>query len=335
MGAQAVNSALQALQSWTLADPWALSLSVLALAPWLVTRRRDQLSWPTIDAFPARSWVRDLRLWRVPDGILSLAILAFAVALARPQKVGGTERLNSQGIAIEFALDRSSSMTGKPMSPGPETASRLASAIDTFDAFVAARPDDLIGLVTFAGSATRLCAPTLDHAFLREATRSIRPSGPGDAGTNIGHALALALGELRAVNSQRKVLVLLTDGRNEPPQDALSTPIAPEDVARLAPSFGVILYTIAIGAPDKEDGDRADVALLKTLAALGRGKFYEASEPADLLRAYHEIDSLERSSLVSIVRTRYLEGYPVWIGMGLALLLLSRVLASGPYRHQP
>jgi Ca-activated chloride channel family protein len=69
---------------------------------------------------------------------------------------------------------------------------------------VRGRPDDLIGLVAFANYPDLACPPTLDHAFLLEAVRTLRTARPGDDGTNIGDAIAWALDALRGRRRRRR-----------------------------------------------------------------------------------------------------------------------------------
>jgi Ca-activated chloride channel family protein len=103
---------------------------------------------------------------------------------------------------------------------------------------------DLIGLVAFANYPDLVCPPTLDHAFLGDAARALRPARAGDDGTNIGDAIALGLESLLESLPSKKVLVLLTDGNNQP---AVPRPLDPERAATLAHDLGVTLHTIAIG----------------------------------------------------------------------------------------
>ena len=94
--------------------------------------------------------------------------------------------------------------------------SRLEAAKRTFIRFIAGRPDDLIGLVVFANYPDLASPPTLDHAFLTDVTRALRSASADDDGTNLGDAIAWALDALRQAPPRKKVLILLTDGRNSP-----------------------------------------------------------------------------------------------------------------------
>src|SRR5206468_519244 len=135
----------------------------------------------------------------LPFVLRGLAIACVAIALARPQTVGGRTRIAGQGVAIIVALDQSSSMntTDYPSESGEATVSRLHAARRTLARFVAGRPDDLIGLVVFANYPDLECPLTLDHDFLLDQGRSVRSAGAGDDGTNIGDAMVWALVALR------------------------------------------------------------------------------------------------------------------------------------------
>jgi Ca-activated chloride channel family protein len=131
-------------------------------------------------------------LRHLPALLRGLALGALAIALARPQTVGGVIRIAAQGVAIVVALDQSSSMNAVDFPTDRDTRriSRLKAAKDTFIRFVAGRPDDLIGLCVFANYPDLACPPTLDHRFLAETADAIGPARPGDDGTNIGAAIA-------------------------------------------------------------------------------------------------------------------------------------------------
>ena len=184
------------------AHPGWLLFLVLIPVPLMLERLRPRIVWPSFaDLPPAKRRLTGRLIVRFMPGILrGLALRALAVALARPQTVGGTTRIASHGVAIVVALDQSSSMRTVDFPVDRETRriSRLEAAKTTFTRFVEGRPDDLIGLVVFANYPDLSCPPTTDHRFLIESVETIRPARPGDDGTNIGDAMALALDALRA-----------------------------------------------------------------------------------------------------------------------------------------
>lgn len=228
-----------------------------------------------------------------------------------------------------------------PGAEGATPATRLEAAKATLARFLLGRPDDLVGVVAFANYPDPVAPPTLDTRFLLEAVRSIKPAGRTDDGTNIGDAIAWGLGSVRGVPTTRKVLVLLTDGRNAP---AVAKPVDPMAAAEIGRSLGVTLHTIAVGrsSEPKQDGPASDeetegpdVAWLARLATAGGGRAFVAADSGSLDRVFREIDALEPSPVSGTVRALYRERFAPWVAAALAFLAIDAALASGPLRRLP
>jgi Ca-activated chloride channel homolog len=329
-----------------LAEPGWLFLLILIPIPWIWVRARPRLSWPSLRGFARGPRAAAGVTRHLPALLRSLAIACLALALARPQTVGGQTRIKARGVAIMVVLDHSSSMkaTDFPSDEGPQ--SRLEAAKRTFQRFVIGRPDDLIGLVVFANYPDLACSPTLDHNFLLETANRLRSAKAGDDGTNIGDAIALGLDALRAASPQKKVLILLTDGRNEP---AVPSPLDPEAAAELARELGITLHTIAVGQPEGlvrraesvtglnvvADVGVPDFALLESLAKIGGGRAFVAADTRSLDQVFQTIDTLEKSPVSGKILTRYRERFAPWVGLAAAFLVLDRLLSSGWLRRLP
>ena len=321
-----------------LAEPAWLGLMALVAVPWLRGRWRPRLAWPTLSGFGVgRSRWAGL-LETIPGLARGGAIACLAVAMARPQEAGGQVRVAGRGVAIVAVLDRSPSMNEAdfPSEGGPVT--RLEVAKATLARFIRAREDDLVGVVPFANHPDVLAAPTPDQGFLLDAVRSIRPAGAADRGTSLGNAVVEGLGTLRGVPSRRKVLVLLTDGRDEP---AVPRPVPPMIAAEMARDLGVTLHAIAVGRPaaaaEKAEprGEGPDLDLLRKMAEVGGGRAFEAADAEALGRVFGEIDALEKSPVVGTIRTVYRERYAPWAAAGLALLAVDLGLTRGRLRRLP
>src|ERR1700678_1588932 len=141
------------------AQPGWLCLLVFLPLPWLLERARPRISWPNLSAFPRRQRIGWRWLQPLPALLRGLAIGCLAVALARPQTVGGTTYIAGQGVAIVVVLDNSSSMNAVdfPTDMGTKVISRLQAAKNTFISFVEGRSDDLIQLVVFAKNPELAC----------------------------------------------------------------------------------------------------------------------------------------------------------------------------------
>ena len=320
-----------------LAEPAWLLLILLVPLAWFRARGRRRLTWPTLGSF--RSGPRGLGWWlrHVPATLRALAIVGLAVALARPQTVGGVTRVAGKGVAIVALVDRSSSMNTPdfPAEGGP--IARLEGARRTLAKFVAGRPDDILGLVRFADDPDLICPPTLDHPRLIEAIAALKPTRAGDDGTNIGDAIAWGLEAVRETTPRKKVLILLTDGINSPAGPGALDPIV---AATLAQDLGVTFYTVAIGKPPAESGTTPvpsgpDFTLLRKLAEVGGGKPFVAADAEGLGTAFREIDALEKSPVQGFLRIRYDEGFAPWAAAAAVLLALDRILTSGRLRRLP
>jgi Ca-activated chloride channel family protein len=330
------------------AQPGWLWLLVLLPLPWLLERARARISWPNLGAFPRRHRIGWFWLRASPAILRGLAIASLAVALARPQTVGGVTRIAGQGVAIVVALDDSSSMNAVdfPTDLGTRLISRLDAAKTTFIRFVEGRADDLIGLVVFARYPDLACPSTLNHPFLLETITAVRSAQPGDDGTNIGDAIAVGLDTLLVAPPIKKVLVLLTDGNNEPVGAHFNDP---EQAAILARDLGVTMHTIAIGRtggvthgidpglklPVQADVTGPNLELLERLAQLTGGRAFAATNADALTKVFQTIDTLEKSPVRGQILTRYNEHYVPWAGLTVGLLVLDRLLSLGRLRRLP
>jgi Ca-activated chloride channel family protein len=330
------------------ANPAWLYLLILMPLPWLFERLRPRVAWPSLSAFPPRRRIGWVWLQALPAVLRGLALGGLAIALARPQTVGGVTRIAGKGVAIVVALDRSPSMTTVDFAAdrGSRLLSRLDAAKTTFSQFVEGRPDDLIGLVAFANYPDLTCPPTPDHALLKDLVTTLGPAGPVENGTNIGDAMAVGLDALLIAPTKKKVLVLLTDGNNEP---GVPEPLDPEQAAVIAHDLGVTVHTIAIGHrggvvqgvdPDTRLPLVAEISgpnlpLLERLASLTGGRSFVAADSDTLVKVFDAIDKLEKSPIRGQILTRYDEHYAIAAAAALGLLVLDRLLSLGRLRRLP
>src|SRR5579864_1022803 len=113
------------------AESFWLILLLLVPLPVLYERARPRLAWPSLSGFggggSGGAWIRHL-----PAVLRGLAIASMALALARPQTVGGHPRVAGRGVAIVVALDHSSSMKAVDFPSENGTLTRLEAAKRTF-----------------------------------------------------------------------------------------------------------------------------------------------------------------------------------------------------------
>jgi Ca-activated chloride channel family protein len=211
-----------------------------------------------------------------------LGIVCLVLALARPQLVNQNKEKYAEGIDIALAIDISDSMLAKDLQPN-----RLEAAKNIGMEFVDGRANDRIALVAFAGETTTLSPLTTDYELLKEYLNSLNTSLIKTSGTAIGMALSSCINKLRDVPSKSKIAIIISDGDNT------TGAIAPEIAIELAKTFGIRVYTIAIG---KNSGEEViDEKTLKMLAEKADGQFFRATDNDALSKIFSRINLLEKT----------------------------------------
>ncbi len=324
-------------------DPlWMGALLLLPVLWWVrrrwAGRRSGALRFSAVEM--ARETGAGATRWklRIPGILRALALAALIVAMARPQTGLTSESFTTQGIDIVLAMDVSSSMLAEDLQPN-----RLEAAKEVAAAFVEGRRNDRIGLVAFAGEAYTQAPLTLDHNVIVELLDEMSV-GMIDDGTAVGMGLATAVKRLESSDAESKVVVLLTDGRNNRGE------IGPATAAQVAQALGVKVYTIGAGSrgtarvpvDDPLVGRRyvtmrvdIDEASLRQVAETTGGRYFRATDRESLEEVYAEIDQLETTEREVEHYTRYGERFPLILGAGFLLLLTELGLAQTALRKLP
>lgn len=293
-----------------------------------------------------------------------LALLFLTVAIARPQEGREQVRDVSEGIAIEMVVDRSGSM-GAEMEFEGERLSRLEVVKRVFEEFaigknsdLPGRPNDLIGMISFARYADTVCPLTLAHGALSKFLESVQlVKRRSEDGTAIGDAIALAAARLRTADEtlarqlkegektfeiKSKIMILMTDGQN----NAGMRP--PSEAAALAKKWGIKIYTIGVGGEEGlmrqqgllgsfliRTGEGVDRQTLQSVAE-STGGIFRMAEDAEALRAiYREIDRLERSRIESVRYLDYRELFQLSLFLALGFLVTEIALSCTLFRRIP
>jgi Ca-activated chloride channel family protein len=296
-------------------------------------------------------------------------LILLVVAMARPRKGTELSSISTEGVAMEIIVDRSSSMSADMVYEG-ENLNRLEVSKLVLKDFVGGgkglegRPQDLIGLITFARYADTTCPLVHGHNVLLEflaKTEHVVPNSNED-GTAIGDALALAGARLKTAEQEivarnkklrkeaaevggqkgdeftikSKVIVLLTDGVNNKGE------YHPLQAAKQLQEWGIKVYTIGIASAVNRQGmfrmmrgGGVDEQLLKQIASATGGFYARASSGEDLLNIYNEIDKLEKTEVKSLEYTSYAEQFDKFALAGLVLLGLEVLLGCTVFRKIP
>lgn len=337
------------------ADEWLLLVLVPAALLWLGL----WVAWQPGRRRSARavlfSSVRRFRdLMPSPRALLrQLVVLSRVVvvallvtAMARPQTGRKETEIRSEGIDIMLAIDTSGSMQALDLDADrariTDRRNRLEVVKDAVAQFARRRTNDQIGMIVFGAEAFTQCPLTLDQGIVASFLERVHIGMAGDA-TAIGNAIGIAVKRLQNSRAKSKVIILLTDGRQN------AGALSPKKAAEIAKTFGIKVYTIGAGtrgeAPFLVDtlfGPKVqmqevsiDEQGLQEVAALTGGAYFRAEDRTGLEHIYEQIDALERSAITATKYLDYTEWYPWLLGPALVLLLVERLLLGTWLRRLP
>ena len=314
---------------WPMTFIWPTMLVLLASIPLFVVlylrlqrRRRRLVANSGSLGFAQEAMGRGPGIQRhVPPAFFLAGLTILMVALARPQAVVSLPR--EEGTVI-LAFDVSGSMAAEDLKPTRIEAAKVA-ARD----FVQHQPPRVqIGVVAFSDNGFAVQAPTNDRDAILASINRLTPQ----RGTSLAHGILAALNTISADAGQQAphlytnrapaptptptpvpegtytpaVVVLLTDGANNESPDPL-------DAAQAAADRGVRIYTVGIGSAAGTtlhiNGftvfTRLDEELLRQIAELAGGAYFNAGSEQDLRRIYDNLDPQlvikpERTEVTSI-----------------------------------
>ena len=287
----------------------------------------------TTPMVPFRNLINGLR-YALPVSVF-IGISLLLVALARPQIIREQREEQSNGIDIMLAMDVSESMTESDLPP-----TRLVAARRLAQTFVRSRKNDRIGLVIFAGEAFSLCPLTTDYALVNQYLGDLNDQMIRTSGTAIGDALARCINRMRDApvspadttnqtaesvgRGRSKIIILLSDGDNT------AGNLDPVTAARLANAFNIRLYTIAVGRAirSKTMASTVDESVLKTIATIGNGSFFRATDTRRLRAVFAQINRLEKAPVRIRVYEDVRDYYRIYLYWGIAFLLLALLLKN-------
>ena len=327
------------------AYPYAFGLFALIplLIFWYVKRSNRQTALVRVStayAFKANSWKNRFR--HLPFILRLLALACLIVALARPQKRNDDQRIEGEGIDIVLCMDVSGSMGSRDILP-----SRMEVAKEMAIDFVMSRPVDRIGLVIFSGESFTQCPVTTDRNTLVAQIHSLESRRYLKDGTVIGEGLTTAVDRLSKSDAKSKVIILITDGKEDAPDTRLIDPITAMEIAK---TNQIRVYTIGMGAaastvaelPGVKPAPRKNLAidfideqLLRRIAEETGGRYFRARDKEGLKNTYKQIDQMEKSKMEQLSFKRFEERFLPFVLAALGLLFLEILLRYTLFRRFP
>ena len=333
-----------------------LLFAPLALAAWRMLRRgrRAGIKFAPVGRLPAKTAGWRARVANLSPWFFLVGVALLVVAAARPRTSLARSSRSVDAIAIAMTVDVSGSMEALDfMASGSRTErTRLDVVKEVFAKFVKARPDDLIGLITFGGYASTRAPLTADHEVLLHVLKGVqvptvtydrsgRPVDQEETMTAIGDGLATAIARVKDAEMKSKIVILLSDGVSN------TGAVEPDAAAAAAAKLGVRVYTIGVGTHSRRTPFRAravfgrtriqyadmsfDESQLKSIAAKTGARYFGVRDEGGLKAALEEIDSLEKTTLDRTVYQRWNEYFPPFLLAGAFLVLFAvslQMLAS-------
>ncbi len=308
-------------------------------------RQRSAIRYSSIKKMKRSGVQKKIVLRKIVETSRFLTIALMLVAMTRPQSGRKETQIATEGIDIVLAIDTSGSMRALDLdthAPIAQRRNRLQVVKDVVGEFVSKRPNDQIGMVVFGQEAFTQCPLTLDHGVLDTFLEHLEIGMAGEA-TAIGSAIGTAVKRLKDSKAKSKVLILLTDGRNN------AGALSPQKAAEVAQTFGIKIYAIGAGTKGQApfivdslfgkqvvyDDVRIDDASLTTLAEKTGGAYFRAQDAESLTNIYEKIDKLEKSEITQPVYLEYNDDFEIYLFPALGLLLLEIVLLGTRLRKIP
>jgi Ca-activated chloride channel family protein len=278
----------------------------------------------------------------IPAVLRFIAITLFIVAFARPQEGRKKTEILSEGVDIILAIDTSGSMRALDFKKNDASVTRLSVVKDVVAQFIDSRETDRMGMVVFGGEAFTQCPLTLDQDILYSFLDKLKIGMAGDA-TAIGSAIGISVKRLKDLKSKSKVIILLTDGRNN------AGKITPLQAAEFAKTFGIKIYTVGVGTRGKapfmvdsifgkrliyQDVD-IDEDTLNKISEMTDAKYFRATDMESLKDIYEQIDKLEKSEIRVLDHSEYSELFHYFLIPGLLLLLTEIIISNSVLRRFP
>ena len=264
--------------------------------------------------------------------LISLALLFFAIGMARPQLGAILKEKQVRGAEIMVVLDVSNSMLAEDYSPN-----RLERAKLAISKLVDELQGDRIGLIIFAGESFVQLPVTSDYVSAKIFLSSITTESVPVQGTAMGEAIRTAIRSFTSESENSRAIILITDGENHE-----DDPVA---AARDAVDMGARVFCIGVGSPEgkpipvdgellkDKDGNivvtRLDEATLKEVASAGKGLYVRAGNTEfGLNPVIDEIRSLEEKDFQSVVFEEYDEQYMYFFAIALIFMLIEFMISD-------
>ena len=271
------------------------------------------------------------RRW-IKFSLLSIALVAIIIMLARPQMGTKVSHEKRNGIEAIICLDISNSMLAEDVMP-----SRLQKSKMLIENMVEHFSNDKLGLIVFAGDAFVQLPITSDYVSAKMFLQNIEPSLIQTQGTDIAAAINLAANSFTQQKNIGKAIIVITDGEDHEG--------GAKEAAQAARDKGYKVFILGIGdtsgAPIPLGGGeymrdnsgytvmtKLNEQMCKDIAVAGSGTYIHVDNTSAAQESLNdEIAKMQKGDMESVVYSEYNEQYQVF-GLIAILIIIIEVLIS-------
>lgn len=308
---------------------FALLIPVALYVVWSLKKKPGALVHADAAALGIAAGARARFLARVPLALRTLALVLLVLASARPQTYSMSRDVSAPGVDIILCLDASRSMSALDFTLDGRPVDRLTALKKVVSDFIKKRPYDRMGIVVLGTYAFTQAPLTLDKGLLVNLVENLEIGMAGPQ-TAVGDALALAGKRIKNVPAPSKIVILVTDGEETAGEIPATT------AASALAALGVRIYTVGIGTTGRAPfnartffGDQVvyrhvtlDEKTLREIAAIGNGRYYNATDTEGLVKIYDEIDRAEKTEVKVKQFFHYNEQYMPFLVAALFILVV-------------
>lgn len=265
-----------------------------------------------------------------------LAIMMAVLSVSGLRVGSGLKELKQEGMDVIVALDLSTSMSAKDISP-----SRLERSKYEVKRLITLLKGDRIGLTAFAGVSNMQCPITSDYRTASMMLEMMDTDLLPVQGTAFADAIKTALDAFPDENQKYKAIILISDGEDHEQEI--------KEVAQRAADENVVIYTLGVGTLKgttipiydkngnmvdymRDSNDRVITTVLqentlKEIAAITNGRYYRLGAVRNPIESiYEHILHGDRQEYQTHEFARYRELYLVFAGLALILLMVAVLL---------
>lgn len=310
----------------TFSKPYLIILALVMVIAYLLrffqVGKKAELMLPISLSAPVKKLILG-RYVLLLFSLLGLSLIGFASMQPRMPLSYAKNKIEVNDIFV--VVDISRSMLAEDFPPN-----RLVVAKEKIRDFIKLRPTDRIGIVIYAEKAFTLLPLSTDLKLIDEMINEIQVGFLG-AGTNIGDALALAVGRAAQSLAKNKVIILLTDGVSNVGN------MTPLQAAEEAKKADVKVYTIGIGRKANDrvlrgqggyqrlPGGSVDTKTLEQISDITGGESFYAGNTEALSTVLSEIQKLEKTEIDASSKIIYKELFWSFLLWGISLFSIGEV----------